>query len=111
MKQNNRRKTWKAVVAVVLMIVALFAVSTMVSAGFIETVFDEVYELMSTSSNTHKHTDDCYTDVTVIVKCERLEGLGDYSICTALVPKCSGGEHDVEEIWHQLTCGYNSENS
>lgn len=41
MKQNNRKKTWKAIVAVVLVMVSLFTISTAVSAEFVELIFDE----------------------------------------------------------------------
>ena len=51
MKQNNKKKTWKAIVAVILVMVTLFSISTMVSAGFVEKVFEEVCELMMTSSS------------------------------------------------------------
>lgn len=106
MKQNNRKNTWKAIVAVMLVMATLFSISTMVSAGFVEEVFEEVCDMMTTSSsNTHVHTNDCYSDVQVTVKCRILQYLGDYPICTAGVARCYGGRHDVKEIWHQLTCG------
>ena len=43
MKQNNRKNTWKAIVAVMLVMASLFAVSTAVSAGFGELILDEEY--------------------------------------------------------------------
>lgn len=53
MKQNNRKNTWKAVVAVMIVMASLFAVSTAVSAGFVENVLGEEYEeLILTSSST-----------------------------------------------------------
>lgn len=51
MKQNNRKKTWKAIVAVVLVMASLFAMASLVSAGFVEEIFSEVCELMTTSSS------------------------------------------------------------
>ncbi len=54
MKQNNRKNTWKAVVVVMLVMVSLFAVSTAVSAGVVESIFNEKYSeiiTMLTSSN------------------------------------------------------------
>ncbi len=53
MKQNNRKKTWKAIVAVMLVMATLFSISTVVSAEFVEELFEEVCEMMrSSSSNT-----------------------------------------------------------
>ena len=51
MKQNNRRTKLKAIVAVVLVMASLFAMASLVSAGFVEEVFSEVCELMTTSSS------------------------------------------------------------
>ena len=74
MKQHNRKKAWKAIVAIVLVMVSLFLISTAVSAGFVEKVFEEVCDMINySSSNTHVHTQNCYTDVTVIVKCPILQ--------------------------------------
>ena len=50
MKQNNRKNTWKAIAAVVLVMTTLFSISTMVSAGFVEEIFEEVCDMMNTSS-------------------------------------------------------------
>ena len=50
MKQNNCRTKLKAIIAVVLVMASLFAMASLVSAGFIEEVFSEVCELMTTSS-------------------------------------------------------------
>ena len=36
MKQNNRKNTWKAIMAVMLVMATLFTASTVVSAGFVE---------------------------------------------------------------------------
>ncbi len=49
MKQNNRKMTWKAIVAVVLVIASLFSISTAVSAGFVNEVFEEICVMMSSS--------------------------------------------------------------
>ena len=106
MKQHNRKKVWKAIVAIVLVMVSLFSISTAVSAGFVEKVFEEVCDMINySSSNTHVHTQNCYTDVTVTVKCTILQYFGDYPICTAGVARCYGGRHNVKETWQQLTCG------
>ena len=51
MKQNNRKNTWKAIVAVMLVMATLFSISTMVSAGFVEEIFEEVCDMMTTSSS------------------------------------------------------------
>jgi len=107
MKQNNIKNAWKPTIAVMLVVASLLAVSTAVSAAFTETVFAEGHELMRTSTNTHTHTDNCYTDVEVTVKCTLLEPLGMYSICTSGVSGCPGGRHNEKETWRQLTCGYN----
>lgn len=50
MKQNNRKNTWKAIVAVMLVIATLFAASSAVSASFVEILFRDEYETMSSSS-------------------------------------------------------------
>lgn len=50
MKQNNMRRKLKAIVAVMLVMTTLFSISTMVSAGFVKEVFEEVCGLMTTSS-------------------------------------------------------------
>ncbi len=107
MKQNNRKNAWKPIIAIMLVVASLLAVSTAVSATFTETVFEEVHELMRTSVNTHTHTDNCYTDVQVTVKCSILQYLGDYPICTSGYARCYGGVHNEKETWRQLTCGYN----
>ena len=51
MKQNNRRTKLKAIVAVVLVMASLFAMASLVSAGFVEEVFSEVCERMTASSS------------------------------------------------------------
>lgn len=51
MKQNNTGRKLKAFLAVVLVMVSLFSISTAVSAGFVQEVFEEVCELMTTSSS------------------------------------------------------------
>lgn len=45
------KQKFKAIVAAVLVMASLFAMSSLVSAGFVEEVFSEVCELMSTSSS------------------------------------------------------------
>ena len=104
MKQNNRKKTWKAIVAVVLVMTSLFAISTAVSAEFVDTVFEEVYDLMTTSSNNsaHTHTDACYEEVPVY--CTIAMWIGNEPICSS-GNHCPGGKHQ-EGIWHRLVCGY-----
>ena len=51
MKQNNRKNTWKAIVAVMLVMATLFSISTMVSANFVELLFNEEYSVMTSSSS------------------------------------------------------------
>ena len=51
MKQNNCRTKLKAIIAVVLVMASLFAMASLVSAGFVEEVFSEVCGLIATSSN------------------------------------------------------------
>ena len=48
--EAKRQMTKKAIVAVVLVMASLFAMASLVSAGFVEEVFSEVCELMTTSS-------------------------------------------------------------
>ena len=50
MKQNNRKNTWKAILAVMLVMATLFSISTMVSANFVEEIFEEVCDMMTVSS-------------------------------------------------------------
>lgn len=54
MKQSNKKKTWKAIVAVMLVMATLFSISTMVSAGFVEEIFEEVCDMMTVSSSISK---------------------------------------------------------
>ena len=56
--EAKRQMTKKAIVAVVLVMASLFAMASLVSAGFVEEVFSEVCELMTTSSagTVHIHT-------------------------------------------------------
>ena len=57
MKHNNRKNTWKAIVAVMLVMATLFSISTMVSAEFVEELFEEICDTMKTSSSVEcKHT-------------------------------------------------------
>lgn len=65
MKQNNRKKTWKAIVAVVLVMASLFSISTAVSAGFVQEVFEEVCVMMSSSSVIQDLP--CYPEYTICV--------------------------------------------
>lgn len=53
-KMKQRRTTWKAIVAVILVMVTLFSISMAVSAGFVEKVFafGEACELMSSGTTT-----------------------------------------------------------
>ena len=54
MKQNNKKNTWKAIVAVMLVMATLFSISTMVSANFVEEIFEEVCDMMTVSSSISK---------------------------------------------------------
>ncbi|MBR5313280.1 MAG: hypothetical protein IKU40_10410 [Clostridia bacterium] len=52
MKQNNPKKTWKAIVAVVLVMTSLFAMSAVVNAEIVERIFgEEIYVGMTMSSS------------------------------------------------------------
>lgn len=99
MKQNNRRTKLKAVVAVVLVMASLFAISTVVSAGFVEDVFEEVCEMMTTSSNVsqHEHTLDCY--IRVVYVCE-----ANGASCSLGKQGCPGGGCRTEYL--ERECGY-----
>ncbi len=98
MKQNNRKKTWKAVVAVVMVMASLFAVSTVVSAGFVNEVFEEVCEMMTSSNvSQHEHTMDCY--IRVVYYCE-----ANGASCTLGKKGCSGGSCRTEYL--ERECGY-----
>ena len=50
MKQNNRKNTWKAIMAVMLVMATLFTASTVVSAGFVEFILGTEYAVMLSSS-------------------------------------------------------------
>ena len=43
MTNNNRKITWKAIVAVVLVMASLFAMSSLVNAGIVELILGEEY--------------------------------------------------------------------
>lgn len=57
MKKNSTSKKLKALVAVILVMASLFAMTVFVSAEFIEEVFNEICATMaaSTSSADHSH--------------------------------------------------------
>ena len=53
MKQNNRKITWKAIVAVMLVMATLMSLTAVVNAGIVETILgDEGIEIMSSSSKS-----------------------------------------------------------
>ena len=59
MKQSNTGRKLKAFFAVALVMVSLFSISTAVSAGFVQEVFEEVCELMTTSSSYTYEDHEC----------------------------------------------------
>ena len=86
MKQNNRKNTWKAIVAVMLVMATLFSISTMVSANFVEEIFEEVCDMMTVSSSISKA--DCPAVMT-------------YTPCPN--PECYGF---IEAVWTGCICGH-----
>ncbi len=56
MKQNDRKNTWKAFVAVVMVMASLFTISTAVSAGFVENVLGKEYEKLILTSSSAQAT-------------------------------------------------------
>ena len=104
MKQNNRSTKLKAIVAVILVMAALFAMASLVSAGFVEEVFKEICDgVMASSSNSgHTHTESCYKAFESY--CTIAEWIGDYPVCSKGYARCHGGQH-VEDTWYVLTCG------
>mgnify|MGYP001049814385 CR=1 FL=1 len=54
MSQNKVKITWKAIVAAALVMAALAAMSTAVSAGFVEFIFGEEYEVAAASSSYYQ---------------------------------------------------------
>lgn len=52
MSQNKVKITWKAIVAIALVMATLIAMSAAVSAGFVEFIFGEEYEVAATSSGS-----------------------------------------------------------
>ena len=99
MKQNNRKNTWKAIVAVMLVMATLFSISTMVSADFVNEVFEEVCDMMSTSSSTSKHTHTvlCYELVIWVCSARGTE-------CDLGHDGCQGGVHETQYLDYR--CGY-----
>ena len=70
MKQNNKKKTWKAIVAVMLVMASLFAVSTSVNAGLVEVLFEEeLTELVTLSSSSNGCTHQWHSTDEVVGKC------------------------------------------
>ncbi len=53
MKQNNKKNTWKAVVAVVMVMTMLFTMSSLVNASIIEWFFDTEYDEIITYSSSN----------------------------------------------------------
>ncbi|MDD4414569.1 MAG: hypothetical protein PHR14_08535 [Oscillospiraceae bacterium] len=54
MSQNKVKITWKAIFAVALVMAAFVAMSTAVSAGFIEFILGDEYAVMATSSSYYQ---------------------------------------------------------
>ena len=52
MKKNSTSKTLKAAVAVILVMVSLFAMTSVVSANFSKLIFDNEYTIANTSSGS-----------------------------------------------------------
>lgn len=107
MKQNNRKNNWKAFVAVILVMVTLFTISTAVSADFVDTVFEKVCEVMTTSSNNsgHVHTRECF--VTIDIRCKN----PNYAPkCSNGVEGCPGGNCLIDR-YYVLDCTEGSGNS
>jgi hypothetical protein len=95
MLQNNVKVTWKAIFAIVLVMATLIAMSTAVSAGFVEFILGEDFVIMATSSTTHTHTSDggvriytwqcphggyVYTSTTHCITCGALLGASSASV-------------------------------
>ena len=61
MTNNNRKITWKAIVAVVLVMASLFAMSSLVNAGIVELILGEEYAAVASawSSSWKSHSGDC----------------------------------------------------
>ena len=100
MKQNNRKNTWKAIVAVMLVMATLFSVSTAVSAGFVKEIFEEVCDMMTTSSST--------------VECKATYEI-EYFECgncpKGAVWSCGGcAKHKNKDFGTICKCGYSSTN-
>ncbi len=54
MLKNNTNITWKAVIAVLLVMVSLVSMSSVVSASFIELILEEVGELYTLTSSNNR---------------------------------------------------------
>ena len=96
MKQNNRKNTWKAIVAVMLVMTTLFSISTAVSADFVETVFEEVCELMRTSSS---NTGICTPNYDTCPKC-----FVKKSVTYTCIPGCRNKDHKGERELGTCQC-------
>lgn len=82
MKQNNRKNTWKAVVAVALVMASLFAMALFVNAGIIEVILGDEYitaTSMSSSAIDDNEDDECEHNGDIISKSTGI---------TAPCPKC-----------------------
>ncbi len=64
-----KRNELKVIIAILLLMVTLFALASLVSAGFVEEILGDVGEIMG-SSGGHVHGPECYESYTETGKCE-----------------------------------------
>ena len=66
MKQNNRKNTWKAIVAFALVMVSLFAMTSFVNAEIVELIFgEECADVASVTSSSIPPPPSCITSWSV----------------------------------------------
>ena len=66
MKQNKRKNTWKTIVAVLLVVTSLFAMSSLVNAGIVELILGEEYAELAATSSSGNIPQSAYTDLNTI---------------------------------------------
>lgn len=88
MTQNKVKVTWKAIVAIMLVMATIIAMSALVSAEFMESFLGEEIELMAaTSSGPSGHTHSYYNNGTGDTNCQKDTSHG---MLTKQVCKVSG---------------------
>ena len=96
MKQNNCKTKLKAIIAVMLVMVSLFAMASMVNAGIVELIFGDEYEVVAMATSSSCHHQWHKESEEVCAKCKQ----------TITTYKCGCGSVKTEPQNH--TCSSNS---